>query len=137
MAVISRLPHTQWSSLSAMLEKAPDVIEGYTARYLYFPAPNSPELKLYGSHGGAGPLRGTYGSTVTFNAVTGEVIGHHDIRDATTWQQVSDSFVPLHYGTFGGWPVKILWCLGGLTPGMLAITGLVVWRKRQRFGRRV
>ena len=55
----------------------------------------------------------------------------YDMREATPWQQIYDSFMPLHYGTFGGWPIKILWCLGGLTPGLLAISGFIVWRKRQ------
>jgi len=129
-----RLPRAQWSSISAMMEKAPGVIDGFTPRYLFFPAPDSPEVKLFGSHGDAGPLRGIYGSTVTFSALTGRVKEHYDMRDAPVLRQIYDSFMPLHYGTFGGWPVKILWCLGGLTPGMLAITGFVVWRRRQTCG---
>ncbi len=47
------------------------------------------------------------------------------------WAQILDSFTPLHYGTFGGLPVKILWCIGGLAPGILSITGFLMWYKRK------
>ena len=130
----SRLPRAQWASVSEMLNKAPGVIDGFTTRYISLPGPDAPEVKLFGQHGEPGPLRGIYGSSITFSALTGRVIERDDIRDAPVSRQVYDSFMPLHYGTFGGWPVKILWCLGGLTPGMLAITGFVVWRRRQSCG---
>ena len=45
---------------------------------------------------------------------------------------MTDSFEPLHFGTFGALPVKILWCLGDLAPGILAITGYILWWKRKR-----
>lgn len=37
---------------------------------------------------------------------------------------------PLHYGSFGGNFTKVLWMLFGLTPGVLFVTGLLMWRKR-------
>jgi uncharacterized iron-regulated membrane protein len=43
--------------------------------------------------------------------------------------QITDSFEPLHLEPS---PVKILWCLGGLAPGVLAITGYILWWKRKR-----
>ncbi|GAB3008322.1 hypothetical protein GCM10027051_05680 [Niabella terrae] len=40
--------------------------------------------------------------------------------------------VPLHYGTFGGMPTRILACLGGLIPLLLYITGFIIWWPRYR-----
>ena len=37
---------------------------------------------------------------------------------------------PLHDGSFGGASTKVIWMLMGLTPGILLITGLLIWRKR-------
>ena len=37
---------------------------------------------------------------------------------------------PLHYGSFGGNFTKVLWMLFGLTPSILFVTGLLMWRKR-------
>lgn len=39
---------------------------------------------------------------------------------------------PLHFGNFGGLPVKILYCLFGLTSGALAITGYVMYAIKYR-----
>ncbi|MBO0723196.1 MAG: PepSY domain-containing protein, partial [Blastocatellia bacterium] len=36
---------------------------------------------------------------------------------------------PIHYGEFGGIPIKALWAALGLLPTLLFITGFVVWRK--------
>jgi hypothetical protein len=47
--------------------------------------------------------------------------------------------IPLHYGSFGGMPTKILACLGGLAPAALFITGFIIWfprwRKQKKSGR--
>ncbi len=40
----------------------------------------------------------------------------------------------LHYGRFGGWPIKILYGILGLTGGLLSITGCILWRKRNKAG---
>ena len=39
-------------------------------------------------------------------------------------------FTLLHFGTFGGWPVKALWTLLGLAPAVLFITGFLMWWNR-------
>jgi uncharacterized iron-regulated membrane protein len=48
---------------------------------------------------------------------------------------------PLHYGTFGGLPTRLLWVIAGLLPGLLFMTGLLMWwnrslsKKRRRMKR--
>jgi uncharacterized iron-regulated membrane protein len=39
------------------------------------------------------------------------------------------ALAPIHYGEFGGIPIKALWSLLGLTPSLLFITGFVAWRR--------
>jgi len=36
----------------------------------------------------------------------------------------------LHFGRFGGWPIKALWTVLGLIPLLLFITGAVMWWNR-------
>ena len=36
----------------------------------------------------------------------------------------------LHFGRFGGWPIKALWTVLGLVPLVLFITGAVMWWNR-------
>jgi len=38
--------------------------------------------------------------------------------------------VPIHYGTFGGMPTRILAFIGGLIPLLLYITGFIIWWPR-------
>ena len=121
--------------IDALIADAPTRIEGYQARYLSLPWEESekPALTFYGQVPG-GVLRGPYGSTVSYDAGTHAFTSAYDIREAGVWANITDAFTPLHYGTFGGLPVKILWTLGGLTPGALAVTGFVMWRLRRRRG---
>lgn len=77
------------------------------------------------------PFRSKYGGDVTFDAETLEVKSTSDIRKESWWTQVEDMMGPLHYGTFGGYTIKVLWCLGGLSPGILATSGFVMWWKRK------
>lgn len=39
-------------------------------------------------------------------------------------------FYYLHFGNFGGWPVKALWTLLGLAPVFLFVTGSIMWWNR-------
>lgn len=59
-----------------------------------------------------------------------------DIGDAyLSW------LTPIHYGSFGGMPTKILACIGGLTPLVLFITGFIIWyprwQKQKKAGNRL
>ncbi len=35
-----------------------------------------------------------------------------------------------HFGNFGGWPVKALWVVLGLSPSLLFVTGVIMWWNR-------
>lgn len=123
-------------SLDGLLEEARAKIPGFEWTYLSLPVKVDEPLVFYGRLSNQHPLRGEYGSSVTFNSQTGTFEGLIDIRTGSFWNQVTDAFMPLHYGTFGSLPVKILWSLGGLAPGTLAITGYILWWKRKRPSRR-
>jgi uncharacterized iron-regulated membrane protein len=42
---------------------------------------------------------------------------------------------PLHFGNYGGLPVKLAYAVLGLTPGLLSVSGFVLWRLRRRRAR--
>jgi uncharacterized iron-regulated membrane protein len=46
-------------------------------------------------------------------------------------QRVIASVLQLLFGFYGGIPLKILWTLLGLTPGMLALSGILIWYRRK------
>lgn len=49
---------------------------------------------------------------------------------ASAGDEVIRWMVPLHFGLFGGLPVRMLWVLLGLTPGVLFVTGAAMWWNR-------
>ncbi len=72
-----------------------------------------------------------YVDTMYFNPYTGEYIStwrygvNQSLGDWIVWLQV-----PLHYGTYWGWGVKIVWAAAGLAIPLLAITGLLMYWNR-------
>lgn len=101
------------------------------AAYVNFP-PRYEDITIRCAVPTHNPFRSDTSSTVSFDPQTGQLKQVIDIRRAPLWTQVEDMMSPLHYGSFGGLPIKVLWCLGGLTPGTLAVSGFMIWRSRRR-----
>ena len=122
--------------LAALPENAAQHLDGFETRYISFPwAPAGP-FTLWGRAKDAAWFRSDFGSQVAFDSRTGDLLSVHDLRRKGLWAQVHDSFEPLHFGNFGGLPVKILWAVGGFTPALLSLSGMAIWWKRRQGRRR-
>ncbi len=122
----------QWSrsiSLDALLVLARQDFPGFQPTFIGFPAVSGADLQILGHAGSA--FRSDYDCAAVFDAQSGARKSIRDIRKAGLRDQITDAFRPLHYGTFGGLFIKIVWCACGLTPGVLAITGYLMWRRHQ------
>ncbi|MEH2392108.1 MAG: PepSY-associated TM helix domain-containing protein [Nostoc sp.] len=71
-------------------------------------------------------------SYVYLDQYSGKVLRVDNILEMPLGDRVLNSFEPLHYGTFGGIPTRILYVFVGLAPLILFITGFVMWRYRHR-----
>jgi uncharacterized iron-regulated membrane protein len=120
-------------SLDALARDAAQRLPGFRGNFISLPSdPAAPAVILWGTIEPRGRFTSPYGSTVSYDPKTGAHTATSDLRTQGWWARFVDTFAPLHYGTFGGLPVKILWCLGGLTPGLLGITGFLIWFRRRR-----
>jgi uncharacterized iron-regulated membrane protein len=72
------------------------------------------------------------GNHVYIEPSTGRVLAVSRIADQPLATRISASFSPLHYGEFGGLPIKIVWGLLGLMPSVLFVTGLMTWWPAKR-----
>lgn len=81
--------------------------------------------------GDAGVLIARQQNHVALDPVSGATLAVADRRQATGWARVYLSFDPLHFGYFGGYTIKALWLLLGLTPGLLSVTGFWLWWRRR------
>ncbi len=122
-------------ALDALLADAPKHMAGFRPNFISLPSvPAAPAVMFWGSVPGANPFRNPYGSTVTYDAKTAAPFtptATRDIREQPLWTQITDMFQPLHFGSFGGLFIKIIWSLAGLAPGALAVTGFLIWRSRK------
>jgi uncharacterized iron-regulated membrane protein len=67
---------------------------------------------------------------VTIDRRSGKVLTTRRTADLPLAIRMVIMLRPLHYGSFGGNITKVLWIFLGLTPAILFVTGLLMWRKR-------
>ncbi|WP_346318820.1 PepSY-associated TM helix domain-containing protein [Chitinophaga sp. YIM B06452] len=91
---------------------------------------------LFLGNAGEAAVFGEYASTVTLQPENGLVIKKVDFKSATISQRLNASVLQLHFGNFGGIPLKILWTLLGLAPGLLALSGILIWWRRKFLARK-
>lgn len=91
------------------------------------------ELRLPGGKGAvdihlyrAGDLSPS-GNHVYLDPKTASVIQIDRIVDRPIGARFLAALAPIHYGEFGGMPIRIAWALLALTPVLLFITGLFAW----------
>lgn len=62
--------------------------------------------------------------------------GKLTLNSETDFPNIGNSYLswltPIHYGTFGGMPTRILALIGGLIPLLLYITGFIIWWPRYK-----
>ncbi len=79
---------------------------------------------------------GLYGRTEVFVSSDGTVVhvsepaNHRPGDTYATWQ------LPLHTGQFLGLPGRVMWCIAGLVPFLLSVTGSALWLRRRRLTHR-
>ena len=59
-----------------------------------------------------------------------EPLGNSGQTETRLGDQILTWLTRLHFGRFGGWPIKALWTVLGLVPLVLFITGAVMWWNR-------
>ena len=73
-----------------------------------------------------------FANNVQIDRYSGEVLHFVNSRTASLGDRILNAFAPMHYGTFGGLPTRILYVFVGLSPTVLFITGLFMYRYRYR-----
>ncbi|QJE96598.1 PepSY-associated TM helix domain-containing protein [Luteolibacter luteus] len=119
-------------SFDALEAAAAERMPGFKATWFFLPDAEEKEISLWGTVPGSWWLSSPSGSSALFDPQSGSVVSVSDIRLAGTWQKITDAFTPVHFGNFGGVPVKILWSLLALAPGILAVSGFMIWFRRRK-----
>ncbi len=67
---------------------------------------------------------------VSLQPATGKILSNISSANWTAGERLSVSIYSVHFGDFGGMPVKIAWAVLGLVPVLLTITGYLMWWNR-------
>ncbi|WP_298917436.1 PepSY domain-containing protein [uncultured Nostoc sp.] len=123
------IPSKSSLGLVEILERADAALPEAVITYIAFPT--SPEgVFLVGKR--FYEEKQVWRSGVYLDQYTGKVLRVRNSRSLSIGEEVIDAFNPLHFGTFGGLPTRILYIFVGLAPTILFITGFVMWRYRYR-----
>lgn len=117
--------------IEQLMATATDRWSVFRINYIYFPTDQDPNIYFYGSNHFDSPFLSPYGSWMGVNSQTGEIAVENDLRETGLWALIVDAFEPFHFGDFGGLFTKIIWCLAGLAPGVLAISGSLIFFARR------
>lgn len=131
--VIMNAPfHDQNLSIEKLKNNTSQLIHSFKPTYLVLPFEPNLDITFYGVVESANPLHSEYGSLVTFDKKSGVLRMSQDIRKTDSLTVTLDSFRKLHFGYFAGLTSKIIWCVLGLSPVFLSITGFYLYWQRNR-----
>ena len=94
--------------------------------------PGSNSIQLLGREINDPSVYGNYYSSFTINGLNGEIENSLFMKNLGYTDRLFKMAGPLHFGNYGGFPVKILYSILGLSPGLLAITGFFIWLRRKK-----
>ncbi len=138
-AVVDRRLYPESLSLAAVVADSAARLPGFRTNFISLPSdPAHPTVILWGAVEPRPLLARAYHSTASYDPATGAHLRTNDFRTARAWKRFVDTFEAVHFGAFGGLPTKALWCLAGLSPAVLALSGFAIWalRRRSRSGLR-
>jgi uncharacterized iron-regulated membrane protein len=99
--------------------------------YVYLPTQPARKFEVRGYIKDQWKFWGSSNSVRT-DQQTGEILTISRFSEKPLGERIEATFFPLHVGNYGGLAVKILYVIIGLTPGLLAITGFLLWWRRLR-----
>jgi uncharacterized iron-regulated membrane protein len=116
------------TALRFMAANHPDVRPTFVA--VHEPGTAGQHVQVVAEH----PRRLIFGEYYMFDS-QGRFHGTAGMSDGDLGKQAAASNYSLHFGNFGGWPVKLLYALFGLALTAVAATGTYIWLgKRARRG---
>lgn len=129
----SKAPVTTLVNLSvdAALENIRKQYPSFDIKYLLFPRNGQTHLSALGRLESDPLYYGRTASRIQVDLTSGEIGKVYFMQDAPWGERMIKLAKPFHFGDFAGLVVKLIYSFFGIFPGVLAISGFFVWRKRQ------
>jgi uncharacterized iron-regulated membrane protein len=116
------------SAYSEVKNQYPD----FTASVIYFAQSNKDKTAVYGSRTPNAYIHSKKFADVIFLDSTGGIAKTRFVNEISAGDRYDIINSQLHMGRFGGWGIKIIYFVFGLSGGLLSITGVLLWWRRKR-----
>ncbi len=116
-------------SLTEILEKADLLFPNAVTIFVNFPQKSNNAIRI-----GKKQLQESTqnrNTRIWLNQYSGKVLQVQDELKLSRANVVFSSFIPMHFGTFGGIPTRILYVFVGLSPLLLFVTGANMFKTRK------
>lgn len=120
------------TSAEELLNKITNQNPDFTPTYIRLPLSAGGDLRVYGLYKDDAIFYSEFYNSFLANPYSGKITGISKIQEADLKTKLSSTLIPLHFGQFGGFWTKILYCLTGLSGPFLSISGFVIWKKRNQ-----
>ena len=107
----------------------------FTGSVIYFAQSKKSKTAIYGSCKTNSFIHSKRFADVIFLDSTGNISKTAFVNDIAPSGRYDIINAQIHYGQYGGTPLKIIYSLFGLASGLLSITGFLLWRKRRKSAR--
>lgn len=105
---------------------------GFSAAVIYFAQSNSGKTAVYGSRASNAYIHSKKFADAIMLDSTGGIATTRFVNEISADDRYDIINSQLHMGKYGGWGIKIIYFVFGLTGGLLSITGFLLWWKRRR-----
>lgn len=119
------------ASVNAAMQQVRRQYPGFEVMYLRFPVNAQGQLQLLGRFRSDPAYYGAFYSSVAVNYKTGIVEKTSFFRDQPLPGRIPLVLQSLHFGDYAGYFVKFLYSFFGLMPGILSISGFLLWKYKQ------
>lgn len=114
------------SAYHALQKQHPD----FTLSTIYFAQRVNGSTTLYGSRSRNSFIHSKKLADYVSLDSTGAVAYTGFVTDIKSSDRYDIINAQVHFGQYGGWPVKLIYCLLGLASGLLGITGFLMWMRK-------
>lgn len=123
---------TVTANIDSLISKCKNTIKGFEPIAVNIPTTKGQDILVRGRLPGTSffLLQGK-ASNFSFDPQTGVMKELTDIEKQSFSKQLSWAIYQLHIGAYGGNIIRWLYILLGLSPGILTLTGIILWYKRK------
>jgi uncharacterized iron-regulated membrane protein len=119
-------------SIDSVLIEIKTKFPTFNAQFLTLPETEGTPAYFYGHSNGVSFFFANYYDEIQCD---GKILKSNFLNQKSAREKFELMMYPVHAGLYGSMIVKILYCVGGLTPALLSITGFFLWwrRKKQKY----